>query len=45
MNKIYYSAFCKNLGLWFLCDDRDYKLIDNIVSKEAYILFYKKRSI
>jgi ubiquitin carboxyl-terminal hydrolase 4/11/15 len=45
MNKVHHTAFCKNLGLWFLFDDKEYKIIDNIVSKEAYILFYKRRNI
>ena len=45
INSTHYSAFCKNLGMWFLCDEKEYKIIDNVVSKEAYLLFYKRRSI
>ena len=45
INSTKYSAFCKNLGMWFLCDEKEYKIIDNVVSKGAYLLFYKRKFI
>ena len=44
MNSYHYTCYCKNRGLWILYDDKDLKNVENIISKDAYILFYKRRS-
>ena len=43
MNGGHYYAFCKNKGIWLTFDDEKVSLCENPVSKDAYLLFYKKR--
>ena len=43
MNGGHYYAFCKNKGIWLTFDDEKVSLCENFVSKDAYLLFYKKR--
>ena len=44
MNSFHYTCYCKNRGLWILYDDKDLKNVGELISKDAYILFYKRRS-
>ena len=43
MNGGHYYAFCKNKGIWITFDDEKVSYCDNPVSKDAYILFYKRK--
>ena len=38
----HFTAFCKNDNRWIEYDDHKLNLIDNPVTKDAYILFYSK---
>ena len=38
----HFTAFCKNNNKWIEYDDHRLNLIDNPVTKDAYILFYSK---
>ena len=38
----HFTAFCKNNNKWIEYDDQRLNLIDNPVTKDAYILFYSK---
>ena len=42
-NKNHYIAFCYNLGDWICYDDETLSEAKNLINKEAYILFYKRR--
>ena len=42
----HYIAKCKNFGKWYLFNDQECDEInDNIVSKNAYLLFYKRKGL
>ena len=43
MNGGHYYAFCKNKGIWITFDDEKLTYCDNPVSKDAYLLFYKRK--
>ena len=45
MNGGHYIAFCKNKGIWVTYDDEKVSRCENPISKDAYLLFYKKKSI
>ena len=38
----HFTAFCNNDNRWIEYDDHKLNLIDNPVTKDAYILFYSK---
>ena len=40
----HYYSYCKNLGLWINFDDEKLSTIDSVFTKDAYLLFYKRRS-
>ena len=39
----HYTAICKKNDKWYLFNDSKYILINNPVTKDAYLLFYKKK--
>ena len=39
----HYTSICKINDKWYFFNDSNYKLINNPVTKDAYLLFYKKR--
>ena len=43
MNGGHYIAFCKNKGIWITYDDDRVIKCENPISKDAYLLFYKKQ--
>ena len=43
MNGGHYIAFCKNKGIWLTYDDDRVSMCENPISKDAYLLFYKKK--
>ena len=45
MNGGHYIAYCKNQGKWCIYDDEKVSFCDNPVSKDAYLLFYKRKNI
>ena len=40
----HYISYCKNYGFWFSYDDTEFNNIENPINKDAYLLFYKRRS-
>ena len=44
MNGGHYYAFCKNKGIWITFDDEELSPCENPVSKDAYLLFYKRKN-
>ena len=40
----HYISYCKNYGMWFSYDDTTLNHAENPINKDAYILFYKRRS-
>ena len=40
----HYISFCSNLGVWISYDDTEINAAENIINKDAYLLFYKRRS-
>ena len=45
LNKGHYTALCKNNGNWVSYNDSDLNIVNNPVTKNAYILFYKRNSL
>ena len=45
MNSSHYISYCYNLGDWISYDDETLSDAKNIINKDAYILFYKRRRI
>ena len=43
MNGGHYIAFCKNRGIWVTFDDEKVSKCENPISKDAYLLFYKRK--
>ena len=43
-NNGHYFSFCKNRGRWLLYDDDEIFGIEKPIDKDAYLLFYKRRS-
>ena len=43
MNGGHYYAFCKNKGIWCTFDDEKVSKCENPISKDAYLLFYKRK--
>ena len=41
----YYYSYCKSYGFWINYNLEGFSRIDNPISKEAYILFYKRRDV
>jgi hypothetical protein len=40
----HYVAFCKNQGDWLIYNDRNIEYLNNPIHKDAYLLFYKRKS-
>ena len=40
-----FISYCKNFGYWFSYDDEFFKVVENPINKDAYLLFYKKKDI
>ena len=45
MNGGHYYAFCKNKNVWLTFDDEKVSYCENPVSKDAYLLFYKRKKV
>ena len=45
LNQGHYTAICKNDGNWVSYNDSIIKIVDNPVTKNAYVLFYKMKNI
>ena len=45
LNQGHYTAICKNDGNWVSYNDSVIKIVDNPVTKNAYVLFYKMKNI
>ena len=45
MNGGHYIAYCKNKGIWCVFDDEKITRCENPISKDAYLLFYKRKYI
>ena len=45
MNGGHYIAYCKNKGIWCTFDDENVSQCKNPISKDAYLLFYKRKYI
>ena len=45
LNGGHYTAICKKDGNWVVFNDSNLKHIDNPVTKNAYILFYKRKDL
>ena len=43
MNGGHYYAYCKNRGIWVTFDDEKVSKCENPISKDAYLLFYKRK--
>ena len=41
----HYYAYCKNKGIWITFNDEKLYLCDNPIDKDAYLLFYKRKSL
>ena len=39
-----FISYCKNFGYWFSYDDNSFNLVENLINKDAYLLFYKKKN-
>ena len=44
INNGHYISYCKNIGKWYLYNDRNVERIENPISKDAYLLFYKRKN-
>ena len=44
INSCNYISYCKNLGIWLDYEDDSIYRIEDPINKDAYILFYKRRS-
>jgi ubiquitin C-terminal hydrolase len=40
----HFISYCKNLGVWINYDDVEINAVENLFTKDAYLLFYKKRN-
>ena len=45
LNSSNYFCYCKNFGYWISYTIEGIERIESPISKDAYILFYKKRNI
>ena len=45
MNNGHCISYCKNIGKWYLYNDRNVERIENPINKDAYLLFYKRKNI
>ena len=45
LNSSNYFCYCKNFGYWICYSAEGIERIESPINKDAYILFYKKRSI
>jgi hypothetical protein len=43
MNSSHYIAYCKNFGSCLSYDDESVNKIENLIHKDAYLLFYKRK--
>ena len=41
----HYYAYCKNKGLWITFNDEKLSKCDNPINKDAYLLFYKRKTL
>lgn len=45
LNSCYYLSYCKNFDRWISYDIEGIDLANNIINKDAYILFYKRSDV
>ena len=40
-----FLSYCKNFSYWLSYDNTSLNIVENPISKDAYLLFYKRRNI
>ena len=40
----HYYSFCKNRGIWIMLDDKYFDQCTELINKEAYLLFYRRKN-